>query len=78
MATGKFTAIACLVLFMVFCADFSSVIDASVACQQVYNIGSCNPLSWNDQQRCMAFCSSCRGGECTTRTGSQMCGCYPR
>ncbi|KAI3891731.1 hypothetical protein MKW92_000571, partial [Papaver armeniacum] len=47
------------------------------SCCQVHDIGLCDPLSLSDYHRCMKFCGSkCRGGECTTRTGAQRCGCY--
>ncbi|RZC66189.1 hypothetical protein C5167_009877 [Papaver somniferum] len=79
MASGKVTAIACLVLFMVFCTDFNSVMasTAKPACCQPNHIGQCNLSNKNDMVRCNDYCiSSCRGGECKIRGGKHVCWCY--
>ncbi|RZC68363.1 hypothetical protein C5167_031619 [Papaver somniferum] len=80
MASGKVTAIACLVMFMVFCADFNTV-TASTAnpacCQEHPNFGQCNLKNQKDMDRCNDYCSSsCRGGECKIRGGKHVCHCY--
>ncbi|KAI3975377.1 hypothetical protein MKX01_004464 [Papaver californicum] len=79
MASGKITAIACLVMFMVFCADISSVMaaNANPACCQEHDIGQCNLSNPNDNAHCNDYCnSSCRGGECKIRDGKHVCHCY--
>ncbi|RZC67051.1 hypothetical protein C5167_010734 [Papaver somniferum] len=83
MASGRVTFIAFLVMFIVFSADFSSVMAtrvANTACCQYHNIGKCEYSNYADNQRCNDFCkSSCRGGACESAVrdvNKQRCLCF--
>ncbi|RZC63288.1 hypothetical protein C5167_025042 [Papaver somniferum] len=72
MASGKVTAIAFLLMFIVVCSDFSSVMvaDAATCCGE-------NRMDYCINEKCHTYCQeSCRGGQCMLRNGKYGCHCY--
>ncbi|KAI3926268.1 hypothetical protein MKW98_028404 [Papaver atlanticum] len=74
MTSGKVTAIAFLLMFIVVCSDFSSVMVTDAAppvCCGENKMANCN------DDACNTFCmESCRGGVCKWRGGKHGCHCY--
>ncbi|KAI3854114.1 hypothetical protein MKX03_008879 [Papaver bracteatum] len=73
MTSGKVTAIAFLLMFIVVCSDLSSVMvtDAAPVCCGENKMANCN------DDACNTFCmDSCRGGVCKWRDGKHGCHCY--
>ncbi|RZC47237.1 hypothetical protein C5167_040197 [Papaver somniferum] len=71
MTSGKVTAIAFLLMFIVVCSDFSSVMvaDAAKCCGE-------NPMANCNDDACNTFCmESCGGGLCKVRGGKRGCHC---